>query len=131
MQRHFYIFLFVTLLSASAAFAQTGHGVTGQDNNLSGQVDEEASPYIPNAFTPNQDGINDEFYITNADFPKFNFTVFDRWGNRVYATTNGNFRWDGTQDGDPVASGTYVFVMEAVSAKGKQLKRSGTISIVR
>ncbi len=130
MQRHFYIFLFVMLLSATAAFAQTGHGVAGQDNP-SGQVDEELAPYIPNAFTPNQDGINDEFYITNADFPKFSFTVFDRWGNRVYYTNDGNFRWDGKIDGDAVASGTYVFVMEAVSYKGKQLKRSGTISIVR
>jgi gliding motility-associated-like protein len=130
MQRQFYIFLFLTLLSAGAVMAQTGHGVAGQDTP-SGQVDEEAAPYIPNAFTPNQDGINDEFYITNADFPKFTLTVFDRWGNRVYATTDGNFRWDGTQDGDAVASGTYVYVMEAVSPRGKALKRSGTISIVR
>jgi gliding motility-associated-like protein len=130
MQRHFYIFLFVMLLSAGVAVAQTGHSVTGQDSP-SGQVDEEPAPYIPNAFTPNQDGINDEFYITNANFPKFTLTVFDRWGNRVYATNDGNFRWDGTQDGDAVASGTYVYVMEAVSPRGKALKRSGTISIVR
>jgi gliding motility-associated-like protein len=129
MQRQFYIFLLVTLLSASAVSAQTGHGVAGQDN-VSGQVDEEAVPFIPNAFTPNQDGINDEFYITNADFQKFSFAVFDRWGNRVYQANDGNFRWDGKHDGDAVPSGTYVYVMEAISPRGKQLKRTGTISIV-
>lgn len=132
MSKLYIVILFLVLGSASLAFGQSGNGISGHDVPTGqGPTEEEASPYIPNAFTPNYDGVNDEFYITNADFPKFSFSVFDRWGNRVYTSTDPNFRWNGEHNGEAVASGTYVYVMEGVSSRGRQIKRSGSISIVR
>lgn len=87
--------------------------------------------YIPNAFTPNGDGVNDEFYLTNTDFTKFSISVFDRWGNQVYSNTESNFRWNGERGSEPVPSGTYVYVLEGTTRKGESLRRSGTISIMR
>jgi gliding motility-associated-like protein len=127
MHRILTILTFVFALSCSAGLAQSG----SQGDAIGAQVEEDGGLYIPNAFTPNQDGVNDEFYLTNANFSKFTFAVFDRWGNQMYTTADPNFRWNGERNGNPIASGTYVFVIEGTSTKGISVKRSGTISVMR
>lgn len=74
--------------------------------------------YIPNVFSPNGDGRNDEFLVfASCDFPLHNdgFQIFDRWGSLVY-TSNAddleNIRWDGAVYGMPASTGVYTWVLE-------------------
>lgn len=110
-------------------------GVAGEvraDNLEAPENGKEALKlFIPNAFTPNGDGINDVYYIQNSNFAKFEFAIFDRWGNQMVSTSNTEFRWDGIIKGKPVASGIYVFVFHGITNDNMTIKRSGTITIVR
>jgi gliding motility-associated-like protein len=65
--------------------------------------------YIPSAFTPNNDEINDYFHISGVNFPyqNFNLWIYNRWGQLVFHTTDPGFSWDGKVDGSPVPDGIY------------------------
>jgi gliding motility-associated-like protein len=129
--------LLLSLLLFSATGLVFGQTVNpGRDVPVVGQGTESGEVdalrlFIPNAFTPNDDGVNDFFYITNSSFSVFNFSVFDRWGNQVYVTNNSNFQWDGKINGKPVPTDIYVFVFQGTTLDNLEIKRSGTISVVR
>ena len=122
------MFFLLFLLSAGFGFAQNGNIHASGGENV---ITEDAPVFIPNAFTPNSDGVNDVFYIPDAGLVKFEFSVFDRWGNRVFRTKKANFRWNGSSKGRAVPTGIYVFVLTAATANNTPVKRSGTISVVR
>jgi gliding motility-associated-like protein len=89
---------------------------------------------LPNAFTPNGDGLNDNFSIvTTADnfFTIEKFQVFNRMGNQIYNNENGIGGWNGRYKNDECASDTYVYVMEVVSKNGTRQKFSGEIVLIR
>lgn len=87
---------------------------------------------IPTAFTPNGDGINDIWTIQALGFRRYTLLVFDRWGQTVF-NNNGDMskRWDGTQKGQPVPEGTYVFLFEGETVEGTKVQRSGTVTVLR
>ena len=123
--------LLLVLLTATVGFAQVpaSHGADG--HGIDQQPGQARGIFIPNAFTPNGDGVNDEFYIPDANLSNFQFTVFDRWGNQVYQTFSPDFRWNGQRGGRHVAAGTYVYVLQASTSTGDTIKRSGQLSVVR
>ena len=57
-------------------------------------VDKDFHLFIPNAFTPNQGGLNDAFTITGRGIKSFSLVVFDRWGEKLHETTNTNQGWN-------------------------------------
>jgi gliding motility-associated-like protein len=67
--------------------------------------------FLPNAFTPNSDGLNNEFFISNpfAIEQLDVFEVFDSWGSKMFTTTDKFAKWDGTFNGTPVNPGVYVW----------------------
>src|SRR5690606_21972738 len=67
--------------------------------------------YIPNVFTPNKDGINDYFAAAIPD-GFVSMTIFNRWGNEIYLTTDINQPWRGDFKGSPVPDGTYVYLIK-------------------
>lgn len=74
---------------------------------------------MPNAFTPNGDGINDLFKIPALVSLDLNeFSVFNRWGNRVFTTHDIQHGWDGTFKGKKLDSGVYVFLIKGTDDKG-------------
>lgn len=86
---------------------------------------------VPNAFTPNGDGRNDCFGVKSwggADIEEF--SVFNRWGERVYNSNNPNACWDGRFKGEPQPGGGYVYVIKAKTYCG-HIKRTGTLILVR
>lgn len=96
--------------------------------------------YIPNAFSPNGDGLNDELLVFSAcDFPLLikHFRIFDRWGNLVYNSEGDNtqsIQWDGSSQGKPVSAGAYTWVMEySITPKGRSEQKisQGDITILR
>lgn len=86
---------------------------------------------IPNAFTPNGDGVNDEWKVAYRSLLKFSCTIFDRYGNDLFHFTDPSLGWDGKYKGKPVKPGVYFYVIEAVGADGKKYKKGGDINIIR
>lgn len=86
---------------------------------------------MPSAFTPNGDGINDVFRIPqNATIKLEEFSVYDRWGNRVFSTQNASTGWDGFFHGIKQGAGTYVYYIKGTSLKGPLLLK-GTFLLIR
>src|SRR5436190_15409756 len=67
------------------------------------------SIYIPSAFTPNGDGMNDGFGVKGEGIKKFRMLIYNRWGEVVFESTNPRQLWDGKFRGDPAEEGTYVY----------------------
>lgn len=67
--------------------------------------------YVPTAFSPNKDGINDEFVIYNIDqFPEMEVTIYNRWGEVIFISERGyHTKWDGTLNGVLVPTGLYFY----------------------
>jgi gliding motility-associated-like protein len=88
---------------------------------------------MPGAFTPNGDGKNDLFRIPPSLAVKISgFAVFDRWGTRVFYTTNSAAGWDGTLHGQPQPTGTYVWMIEYEDLiTGRPSQAQGTVILVR
>ncbi|GIV35192.1 MAG: hypothetical protein KatS3mg031_2727 [Chitinophagales bacterium] len=69
--------------------------------------------YVPNAFSPNRDGINDEFKVEIRNFTHFRLRIFNRWGEKLFETTDPTVGWDGTYRGKECNPGVYVYHVEA------------------
>lgn len=85
---------------------------------------------IPNAFSPNGDGVNDVWKVSYRSLTQFKCVIFNRSGQQVFSFSNPSMGWDGTENGKKVISGVYYYVIEAVGADGVRYKRSGDINIV-
>ena len=68
---------------------------------------------VPNVFTPNGDGKNDEFRVAFRSLRMFHIQVYNRWGKLVYDSTNPEQGWDGNINGKPAAEGAYFYVVRA------------------
>ncbi len=88
---------------------------------------------VPNVFTPNDDGVNDELVIEAPAFGDItSFSVFDRWGQRVFQSSSINDYWDGRLNGDRVQSGVYSYIVSAICPDtGKNVYTSGDITVMR
>ncbi len=93
--------------------------------------------YIPNAFTPNNDGRNDRFYIIGNGVDKIKrLIVFDRWGKEIFLKENipGNnpaFGWDGTVNGYEQPPGVYTYITDVICGDGAVFRLQGTITLIR
>ena len=88
---------------------------------------------VPNVFTPNGDGKNDVFTFDAINMGEITFTVFDRWGLKMFDTTaSGNVVWDGKNKGGAVvADGTYFYLIVAKGLDGKDYNLQGTINVFK
>ncbi|MGB3547457.1 MAG: gliding motility-associated C-terminal domain-containing protein [Saprospiraceae bacterium] len=91
--------------------------------------------YLPNAFSPNGDGINDCFqplFPAGLEFLTYNLTIFNRWGAPVYSSTSPQACWNGTFRGKSAQAGVYVWMLESVNAVCRETdSRSGSVTLVR
>jgi len=86
---------------------------------------------MPSAFTPNGDGYNDLFRIPpNIPLQLKEFSIFDRWGNRVFTTADSRKGWDGTINGLPAKTGTFIYIVKGKDDKGDVFVK-GTITLIR
>jgi gliding motility-associated-like protein len=91
-------------------------------------------PPIPNAFTPNGDGKNDSFRIIGVqseNIIKFNFMIYDRWGQLIFSTNDINQAWDGKRNGQVCPAGVYVWEIFYEDGKKKQVTNKGTVMLIR
>ncbi|MFN4854097.1 MAG: gliding motility-associated C-terminal domain-containing protein, partial [Bacteroidota bacterium] len=89
------------------------------------------SMYIPNAFTPNGDLINDTFTIISNDVKEFSIDIIDRWGQLVFTSSSLDNQWDGVFKGDEAAEGVYTWVIRATDVTGKTYRKNGQVTLIR
>lgn len=85
----------------------------------------------PNAFTPDGDGVNDEWKVSYRSITDFKCWIFDRFGAQLFYTDDPQKGWDGMRGGKVVPTGVYYYVIQATGADGKNYKKSGDINILR
>ena len=87
---------------------------------------------IVNAFTPNGDGINDVFDITNLGVSEIGLVqIFNRWGEKVFEHQGNDLLWDGSFRGIEVNPGVYVYTVEAICVGGDQRFIYGNVTVIR
>lgn len=108
-------------------------GCFGEDSiavNVSADVARNGIQ-IPNAFSPNADGLNDCFGVRFLGaISNLKLSVYDRWGNRVFYTTNPDQCWDGRYKGKELAPGVFVYQVSATTLCGDIFKK-GTVTLIR
>lgn len=109
------------------AYQRGNNGINSMSNYA--EVIPPLSIYIPNAFTPNGDGVNDAFFVKGEGIRNFHLYIYNRWGEVVFETTNPKQQWDGSYAGNPVEQGVYVYQVYA-SGLGKNSK-TGSVTLVR
>lgn len=85
---------------------------------------------IPNAFTPNDDGVNDIWKVAYRSLLSFKCWIFDRYGNQIYYFDDPNGGWDGKYNSKTVKPGVYYYVIEATGTDNKKYKKGGDINIL-
>ena len=96
-------------------------------------IEPDFNFYIPNAFSPNGDSINDSFNGKGTFITDYKMRIFDRWGNLIFITRSINVPWDGTaNDGNEIAQiDVYIYVIELTSFKQKRYNYKGMVTLVR
>lgn len=88
--------------------------------------------FVPTGFTPNNDGKNDELKAVAVGMKKIEkFTVFNRWGQIIFSTTDAEKGWDGTVNGKPQTTGTFAWMVSALDYTGKPYLKKGTVVLIR
>lgn len=90
----------------------------------------ESQLLVPNAFSPNDDGVNDEWKVAYRSLLTFDCHIFDRNGHQVCHLTSPDQGWDGKVGGKTVKSGVFYYVIQATGTDGKKYNKSGDINIV-
>jgi gliding motility-associated-like protein len=86
---------------------------------------------FPNAFSPNNDGLNDIFSVKANFVRDYHLQIFSRWGILMYETADINAIWDGTYKGEAVPMGEYIFTIEGVDMIGKKISQKGILTVVK
>jgi gliding motility-associated-like protein len=94
-------------------------------------VGKDIQLIVPNAFTPNGDGINDLFYVGHKLINTFQVNIFDRWGNLLFTSRDPDFRWDGTLNGSPLPEGNYTYSITATAIENTPVNKAGVFSLLR
>ncbi|HZY37416.1 MAG TPA: FG-GAP-like repeat-containing protein [Mucilaginibacter sp.] len=89
------------------------------------------SIYVPNAFTPNGDGKNDQVHVHSESIQTMSFYIYDQWGELIFTTTNIQNGWDGTYKGTKEPVGVYVYYLQATMIDGQKITKKGTITLIR
>jgi gliding motility-associated-like protein len=87
--------------------------------------------FIPDAFTPNGDGVNDIHYVYGGPLSSMKIMIFNRWGEKIFESTDQNFGWDGTYMGKLVNPGVYVYYFEGELTDGGDVSQKGSITVIR
>jgi gliding motility-associated-like protein len=88
-------------------------------------------PAVPNAFSPNGDGENDEFKVLGGPFISLEFRVYNNWGQIIFESDKQSKGWDGTKDGIDQPVGVYVWTVKAISINGNEYNLKGDVTLLR
>ncbi|MCH8903669.1 MAG: gliding motility-associated C-terminal domain-containing protein [Bacteroidetes bacterium] len=99
--------------------------------NDCGESECESQIFIPNAFTPNGDNLNDVLFVMGDNIDLVRFIVYDRWGEKVFETSNIDQGWDGRFNGQLLNPAVFAYYLEAVCPGNELIIRQGDITLIR
>lgn len=91
----------------------------------------DSTVFMPDAFSPNADGINDRFLPQGLPSNSLRLTVYNRWGEVVFRSEDARQGWDGRQRDQPLPAGSYSYYLEMRKADGKRLEKRGTVVLMK
>jgi gliding motility-associated-like protein len=103
----------------------------GQAVSNTAVITKDPGLSYPTAFTPNGDGLNDQFVVYGSFVNSFRMSIFNRWGEMIFSTEDINQGWDGTMNGKLVPEGTYVFRADLIDYLGRTFNESGAVLLLR
>lgn len=110
---------------------RTAEGCQGGDD-IKVKVFRDADLYVPTAFTPNGDGLNDFAKVIPVGIRELRFfTIYNRWGEAVFTTTDASRGWDGRKGGMEQSSAVFVWTAQGVDYKGNLITKKGTLTLIR
>lgn len=95
------------------------------------KIDSEFAIFIPNAFTPNADEVNDTFKPLGSGISKAAMRIYDRWGLLIYQADEIQKGWDGRVSGNPCQADVYVYVIDVTDMRDEEHRYIGHVSLVR
>ncbi|HMG16507.1 MAG TPA: gliding motility-associated C-terminal domain-containing protein [Saprospiraceae bacterium] len=87
--------------------------------------------YLPNAFSPNDDEINDVLYVRGENFRSMELIIFNRWGQMVFKTTDQSIGWDGSHGGEKYDTDVFAFYLNVTCLNGEKYTKKGNINLIR
>jgi gliding motility-associated-like protein len=94
-------------------------------------IDGDIKLYVPNSFTPDGDNLNDIFQPKGLGIKKYDFTIYDRWGQQVFRTSDFAKGWDGSVNGKQSTDDVYIWRIVAVDINGKVKELTGHVNLLR
>ncbi|MEO1624124.1 MAG: gliding motility-associated C-terminal domain-containing protein, partial [Bacteroidota bacterium] len=94
-------------------------------------VCQEPFIFVPNAFTPNEDGENDFFQVYGAAIESMHLMIYDRWGRKVFETRDPQAQWDGTFNGQKLYSESFGYYLEVDCVGGDRFLKKGNVTLIR
>lgn len=117
------------------------YSVTATDINACAYTEQihitdfcETKIFVPTGFTPNDDGLHDDVEIFGKHFTNFKITIFNRWGEIIFISTDRDVRWDGRYRGELMPAGTYPWIItytSTLNADHSDHALNGSITLVR
>ena len=97
------------------------------------EVHDAFSVYVPTAFTPNGDGLNDVFFVKGSGISNFEMKIFDRWGHLVYVSDNIHAGWDGKNNhsNEVIENGTYMYHIYVTDYNEKPWVYNGELNLMK
>ncbi|HNP16825.1 MAG TPA: gliding motility-associated C-terminal domain-containing protein [Fulvivirga sp.] len=86
--------------------------------------------YLPTAFSPNGDGLNDTFGAVGEGIEKYKLTVYNRWGEEIFASNDVSTKWDGLHKGTIVPFGAYNYELLAYGKEFGEVHKTGHVIVV-
>ncbi len=129
------------VLLPDSLFASVLFKITADDTLVAHFIKKEIPPipvqpvpagdvFVPTAFSPNEDGYNDVLFIYGG-IKDFEFKIFNRWGEKVFETSEQSKGWDGSYDGKPIGSGVFAYTLKGKLPDGTPVVRNGNITLMR
>lgn len=107
-------------------------GCTASDDLTISVGCNESAIFIPNAFTPDNNGHNDVLLVRSDGAIQLSyFRIFDRWGKIIFESNNISDGWDGTYKNKPMSPGVYLFTMEATCGNGEIIRKQGNVTLLK
>ena len=92
---------------------------------------DENGIFVPNAFSPNGDGLNDVFRPRGEGIESMIMAVFDRWGNKVFEGSDIDVGWDGTWNGQALSSDGFGYIIDFVCEGNITFRLHGNVTLIR
>ncbi len=110
-------------------------GCTSEKNITITVLCKDQNLYMPNTFSPNNDGMNDYFYPRGKGFTVKEFRIFNRWGSLVYeqhnfVPDNQSYGWNGTYKGDVLQPDVYVYIIDVLCDNGNTITSKGNVTLL-